>query len=214
MDWRLQIADWRKPGDDVAMKKLHAQRSKIALALGFLLALSGCRGGGDSDLMPLRVGSEWKYNVSGKFAKYVEPIRINREIGVAGTKGVELSSPLGSSSLAWKKGVLYADRLSGTVYSPPLPLLTEDAQKVDWQGSASWPTKGTLKAVARLTQEQQKLQLDARTYNTTCSRLQIIVDGTKSIELTTWYAPGVGIIRQEQRTGGDLDIRIDYLSGP
>ncbi|MBX3118148.1 MAG: hypothetical protein KF784_03720 [Fimbriimonadaceae bacterium] len=164
--------------------------------------------------MPLEVGSEWKYNVSGKFAKYVEPLRINKEVGVAGTQGVELTGPLGSSSMAWKNGVLYADRLAGTSYSPPLPLLAADSRTIDWKGTASWPMSGSVKVEARLTHEAQKLKLDAREYETTRSRLQLVLDGKRSMEVTTWFAPGTGIVRQEQRTGGELDIRIDYLSGP
>ncbi len=189
-------------------------RYQTLCLLTTLLLLSGCRGGGDSDLMPLKVGSEWKYSVSGTFAKFVEPMRINREIGVAGTQGVELVGPMGYSSVAWKKGVLYADRLAGTSYSPPLPLLAADGRQMDWDGTVAWPTDGTQKATARLTHETQKLKLDANEYSTTRSRLQIIIDGTKSVELTTWFAPGIGIVRQEQRTGSNLDIRIDYLSGP
>lgn len=189
-------------------------RPRIAGALLAILLLSGCQRGTQSDLMPLNVGSEWKYSVSGKFAKYVEPLRINREVGVAGTQGVELTGPLGVSAVAWKKGVLYADRLAGTSFSPPIPLLAADSHVVDYKGTASWPVAGSVKVAARLTHEPQKLKLDAREYETVKARLQLVLDESRSIELTTWFAPGVGIIRQEQRTGGELDIRIDYLSGP
>lgn len=194
------------------MKSYKSYRSYMTYA-SILVMASGCRGG-SPNLMPLRAGAEWKYSIVGEFGKHVEELRVNREIGVAGTQGFEVSGPLGVSALAWKNDVLYADRLAGTSFSPPLPLLSQENKTLDWKGTATWPVSGAIKAEASLQQEDEKLTVDAREFQTKKALLRVaLADGT-TVEVTTWYSAGVGIVRQEQRRGEKTEVRMDYLSGP
>ncbi len=175
------------------------------------VALFGCDG--PPDLMPLEPGRSWTYTVFTGFEKYVEPMKLVRSVAVGDAQGFELKGTFGSARLAWSGTRLVADRLGSARFDPPIPLLVLDAKgPIAWRGSLD-KLSGHGTASATLTQENETVNVGSQPYKSTKSTLSIQSGSTK-IELTTWFAPGYGIVRQEQRTNGRQNLSIELLSGP
>lgn len=180
-----------------------------------LLALGCAR---DDTLMPLEVGQEVTYVVKTGFASAIEPVKIVRNLPVAGVRGVEMTGPLGSSRLAWKDGVLLADATSHGRFSPPIPLLdaklTEKSKPRTWHGRLEILGQEQ-PANAILTQKKETIALGSRRVATTVSTLTLDLPASNGkIELISWYQPGTGLVQQEQRTNGRRVLRLELLSGP
>ncbi|MGV3617709.1 MAG: hypothetical protein ACO1SV_20480 [Fimbriimonas sp.] len=183
---------------------------RVALFLP-LLAIGCAR---QDALMPLEVGRDVTYVVRTGFSSSVEPVRITRLLPVAGVRGAELTGPLGTARMAWKEGVLYADSTAHGRFSPPLPLLAEDAKDRTWHGRLEILGREQ-PASAKLTHKKETLRLGSRKVATTLANLVMELPASKGkIELDSWYQPGVGLVQQEQRTNGRRVIRLELLSGP
>lgn len=188
------------------------------LALLAAFALIGC--GADDRLMPLRVGNEWSYDVKTGLPESVASVKITREVPVAGITGYELNGPMGLSRVAWKGEMLVATVLGNARFHPPLPLLNsiEEKQTTKWSGRM-YSLGRTYEAQATLSQESTPLTREGRKYRA-IKTVMLIRLPSRELEIQTWYAPGVGILNQVQRTreGGEgvgrFDIELDYLSGP
>jgi hypothetical protein len=167
-------------------------------------------------MFPLVEGNKWNYSYRAGFKEGVEPIEVGRTISVAGVKGFELDGPMGISHVAWKDRELVTTALPNLGLMPPLPLLVggqKEAQR-KWEG---WLIKAGEKvpAKATLVQESETKTIGSRKYETVkCTVTVITPNRDKPIELLTWYAEGIGPVRQEQRIGGELLIALEYLSGP
>lgn len=180
----------------------------IAVAVTAMLA--GCES--DHPLMPLEVGRSTSYVVKFGFNSRVEPVKIVRKIAVAGTEGYELTGALGVSRVAWKDGVLFADRAVNATFEPSLPLLTEDGKERTWHGRVV--AMGNVNAAsARLKQEDSTVDIGGRKVKTTLATLTVQMPKGK-IELASWYAPGTGLVQQEQRTNGERVIQIQMVTAP
>lgn len=182
------------------------------LSLVLVVFISGC--GGPPDLMPLEVGKSWTYSVSTTFKPHLAQIRIPRKTSVAGTDGFVLSGPMGETHLAWKDGVLVADRFSNTYFSPAAPLLVDVEGKVrrEWRGSAQglW---GKMDATAVLNQAPAEEILGGRKIKVIKTELTITGSKGKSIKLQTMFQPGAGIATQRQWIDGKLLVRLERMSG-
>lgn len=181
--------------------------------LCFILGLGwvGCSPG--RNLLPSEPGTKWTYDVRTGFgAGHVEDVRVARRLSVAGTEGFELSGPLGQSRMAWKEGTLWMDRTNGVSFDPPAPLLKADESAASWKGKLRMPF-GTEVATGSLSHGKETLKIAGRNFETTRSELSFErAVGTTTI--TTWFAAGTGIVRQEQRTRGALDLRLEWVAGP
>lgn len=183
-----------------------------------VLVLTGC--GVDDKLMPLRVGNEWSYNVKTGLPESVASVKVSRELPVAGQAGYELNSPMGVSRLTWKGELLVATVIGNSRFNPPLPLLNSIDQKqtTKWVGRM-YAQGRTYEATATLTQEPSPLTREGRKHQAVKTVLLIRLP-SRELEVQTWYAPGIGILNQVQRTRqgtegvGRFDIEMDYLSGP
>lgn len=163
---------------------------------------------------PLEVGNRWSYAVRSGFLSRVEDIEVVRSLSVAGTTGFEVRGPTGVSRLAWTGSTLVAESLPGMRYSPPLPLLDPSRPKAPrvWKGLMTSPT-AVLEAEARIVPQAATLTLGGRRYETLHVVATIRSEG-RSMELQTWYAPGIGVLRQEQRSNDNLVRSLEYLAGP
>jgi hypothetical protein len=185
---------------------------RILVSTASLLVLVGCKGG--SDLMPLEVGREWKYIVeaSTDFKAYVTPMKVTRQMSVANAKGFEVVTDLGVSRLAWVGDGLMADRIAGTQFSPPVPLLfaTDETFERKWKGEVTFIDRAS---PARATQSQKaddELEFEGKKIH--CIRSTIRLETTaRKIELITWFSSGLGIVQQEQRTDEKLLVKIKLL---
>ena len=182
-------------------------RSPLLLAIGLVLA-SGCSRG--PDLMPLEVGRTTTYTITAGLQRYVERVEVVDEIPVLGTTGYELAGPMGKSRIAWKDGVLWAKETANARFSPPIPIAMKQGKERSWAGEIEMLGQKR-KATATLTQTDEKIQLGSRKIDTVLSVLK--VDLPKDVfELSSWFQPGFGLVRQEQRNSGNLIVRTELLS--
>ena len=175
------------------------------------LVLFGCSSG--NSLMPSDVGTTWTYKVRTGFgAQHVADATISKRLSVTGTEGFEIAGPLGATRMAWKDGTLWAQNFGNAQALPALPLLRVDHQPVGWKGTLE-TTAGQEKASAQLTHETENRENAGRTTRTLGAQL-VVKRPRSTTTLITWFAEGIGIVKQEQRTDGELDLSLDWVSGP
>jgi hypothetical protein len=170
--------------------------------------LVGCAGG-DRELYPIDEHSHWSY-----FARTVntttDHVSYAGRVAVGNSNGYELKSDLGVIHLAWTNGNLVTDQMASSRFLPPLPILTEVSKKpVAWQG---WIDTGDRREAARakIVTDHAKLSLHGLLVDTTRTTVALSL-ADRQISLINWYRSGVGLVRQEQRTDGRLDMTLEYL---
>lgn len=175
-----------------------------------LLALAcGCAPS-EQKYLPLTVGNRWSYSVKADFDTTVDDIAVTGRVPVGKVEGYRMTGNLGTSEMAWDGSTLLAAELAGQRFSPPLPLLT--ASTTMWKGHIE--TAGRrIPAKAKVVSTKVKERFANRDYDTRRTEITFSSVGP-NIYLTTWFAEGIGILKQEQRTGAKRDRRIEYLSGP
>ena len=176
--------------------------------------LSGCKGS-ESDLMPLDVGHTWNYTVKAPdaFAIYVVAIKVARQISVAGVSGVELTSDLGPSRLAWSGDALVTERLLTTQFRPPLPLLykSEETHERPWKGQIDFVDVHDQVATGVQSQKgDDDLAFGGKKIHCIRSTVDLQTQAHK-YELITWFSSGIGIVQQEQRRDDVLMVRLSLL---
>ncbi len=206
----------------------------LCAALAAFACLVGCAE--DTGYMPLEQGSQWSYTVYDS-AELPTHLEVSKPVRVGRNMGWELKSPhLGPLTLIWEGGILKTSLISGTVFDPPLPLLSlgagfrkpdddELSQKagkplgvVTWSGrmmiAGTWHDATAHLTQAQLAKDDPDKKL-ARSEAEGC-RVNLVLewDG-QSREITTSFVKGRGIIRQTSKTTGkEGSISMVYLSGP
>ena len=187
---------------------LPGHRSPPFAAVSAFLLL-GCRG--SNALLPLSVGDRWDYRFRRGMERDVAPIRVTREVPLEGGKGWELRGPMGVVRLGNVGGRLVADELGGAFLTPPLPIGVPVKTRSLWRG---WVVSvaGRQPAKAEIAATEAKLPVEGRlrALNRTVVTMRV---GDHTVELQTWYAPGDGIVQQEQRTDDKLDLALERVSG-
>lgn len=184
-------------------------RTVFVLALAVFAA--GCKPDAPAE-MPLTPGMTWTYSVRTPYYTYVEPLTVKAESPVGKTKGAELQGPMGRSRLGWEGSRLVAATLGHTQFEPPLPLLDVAKPEGTWSGLMIVSGKSA-KATATLKMDREQLRTAARTFSTIRSTLTV-KSGERSMELISWFSPGVGLVRQEQRNEGSLALHMEWIRGP
>jgi len=182
------------------------------LPVPFVLILCGCNS--TPDLYPLRMGMEWTYSSSNGFSPRIQEIKVTRRVPVAFTNGFELQGPTGITRLAWRGGTLYADAFPNTRIHNALPILVanDPHASVNWNGTLDTANFNRT-ATASLNQNPENIQVGTRRYDAIRAVVSLST-GNDNYEMITWYAKGLGPIRQEQRTNGKLDYKVELISGP
>ncbi len=180
----------------------------------FSLSVAGCRREG-SDLMPLNVGHSWNYtirSVRGLYT-YVSPITVSREVSVANTQGVELKSSLGPSRMAWAGDALLVERLAGTQFIPPLPLVyrTDETHERHWKGTVIFVDNTSPAWAVQSQGPDDDLIYGGKKIHCIRSTIQFHT-ASRDIELETWFSAGLGIVQQEQRTDGILLVKLQQIA--
>ncbi|HEY3781580.1 MAG TPA: hypothetical protein VGL56_10880 [Fimbriimonadaceae bacterium] len=190
--------------------------SRFPLPLAAILltgiVAAGC--GNAEDLYPLKLHEQWTYTVKNSFSTRVQKVAVARQIPVALTTGYELDGPMGISRLAWRDGTLYAEALPNTRIYKPIPLLVAKVgpATLHWSGEVQ-TLAGNQKAEATMVQVPDSIELGARKLDTVRSNLTVKLPN-KTVELDTWYAKGIGPVKQDERTNGNLDVHVELLDGP
>lgn len=176
------------------------------------LILSGCSA--QPDLMPLKQGATWVYEVTTPIGKSVRTVVAQSSASVGHLSGYELVSESGASQVAWNGRSLVAGKLSGTFYDPPLPILLPDLTEkpVEWHGKIIGPL-GTENASAKIVQKLVERPVLGR--KTKCTHVAVTIKLPKSETVTElWFASGYGMVLQEERRDGVLINKLTYVSGP
>lgn len=176
--------------------------------VGACLLLVGCA---PPRLLPLAVGQHWDYRVRSGVERDVARVEVAREAPVAGGTGWELRGPMGVSRLGYQGERLVAEGLGGAFVRPPLPIGIPVKTQALWRGWVLTP-KGELPAKATVVAREAKLTVRGRpqTLNRTVVTMRV---GGRTVELSTWYAPGEAIVQQEQRTDERLDLSLERVGG-
>lgn len=186
--------------------------------LVLLIAGFGAGCGRTPSLMPLDQGRSWTYTFNaGSFQTFVEAVEVKGRVAVGSEQGAILTGPMGTSRLGWNGDTLLASRLANAGFSPPIPLAVESggkAAKRKWHGTIE-ALGIPREAFATLSQTQERVAVGGVKSFTTRSELviQARAEGREptTIEVSTWFRPGVGIIRQEQRTNRKLIVALKLL---
>lgn len=183
---------------------LNQQRPLLLLPL-----LLGCSG--KDRLLPLSVGQKWDYRYRWGVEREIGRIEVVREIPVANGTGWELKGPMGVARLGYVGDQLVADQLGGAFLTPALPIGIPVKSRALWRGWVVSPV-GRRPAKATIVASDASLKIRGRrkSLNRTVVTLRV---GDRTVELTTWYAPGDGIVQQEQRTDDKLDLALERVSG-
>ena len=181
------------------------------LALCPFLLLVGCRSS-TQDYFPLAQGNVWNYVVSLDGDIAYQELRVVGRTAVGPHNGWLLESDMGDSRLAWDGDRLIAAEMAGVRYSPPIPIFAPDGER--WSGVVR--TAGTRhESTATVATSNEMLDVAGRSHQTVmCVVTLESSDGP--VQLTTWFFEGMGILRQEQRSGPLLtrNRKIDFVSGP
>lgn len=183
---------------------------KLIALFGVTLSLIGCSRP-QTDLFPLAVGNEWTYTVKSGLLSRVDVVRVVATDSVAGAPGFRLQGPSGPSRVAWIGNQLVANELSGTRFSPAIPLYSGD-------GSAKWSglvTSLGLTTTAKLTlsQELDKFKIGGQELPGSKSTIVLRAGGTQKT-LTFLFIKGLGLVRQEESDGTTMTRSVVYVKGP
>jgi hypothetical protein len=182
----------------------------LGLTLLVAIIAGGCHSG--SDLMPLHVGQSWLYSVKSGFETNIDTLKVAGETSVANTRGYEIVGSLGVSRLAWSGDTLLAEKVSGTQFEPPFPLLfnAEETHERPWKGRVTFVDRSSPASGSQSQRPDEDLSFGGKKIHCVCSTAHIKT-AAHQIELITWFSPGLGIVQQEQRTDGTLQVRLSLL---
>lgn len=165
--------------------------------------------------MPLSKNGRWTYTVQLGFRSSVAEVRTAGRVPVGNQSGWRLIGSQGTTSLAWSGSTLLASELASSQYNPPIVLLDPRLRgegKRTWRGQIITAGKSQ-DAEATLTQSIEKRGIGGRSWRTIRTQHEIKFSG-RTLELITWFAPDLGILRQEQRLDDKLTHSLEWLSGP
>lgn len=179
---------------------------RLVAACLALACMVGC-GGGTQSWWPLRVGSVRSFSLVRGATTIVADWKVEREAPVGAQSGFQLSSPVGTSLLAWDGNRLVASQLAGTRYEPPIPILVEG--EATWKGTVAAGGKsapGTAVVVGKAGKSRHPV-FGVRTLEVVAT---IRSEGQARVVETT-YAHRVGLVTQSHRTDDTLDYRLTIL---
>ena len=169
-----------------------------------VLLMPGCNDDGEA-YMPLSMHKKWSYLVDDGVNKMPDHVKVTRQVPVGSAQGFELTGELGISRFAWQNGRLITDDLSNTRFMPPLPILATRDRRVHWRG---WVFSGNKQEPAYADVDFVKVKKDGDFIDSTVT---LKVD-QRQMSLVTRFQADYGIVRQEQRTGDQLDLSLMALS--
>lgn len=190
---------------------------KQATPLVIIAGLLGCSSG-DTSYLPLSVGKEWGYEVKAGFQRSVATVKVTSRVAVGEVSGYRLMGSFGESRLAWKETKLICTEMANCRFTAPIPLLdTEkiptDPKNEEFKLAQKWSAKvdsfGTQRQ-ATATLKQRTTKLPGQSTKLVQTRLEILI-GNSTMEIISWFEKGKGIVRQEQRTNGNLIVAAELL---
>ena len=180
---------------------------RVPLLVAFGVCVAGCAPF-EQSYFPVRTGQVWTYQVQSDFDTYVDDIKVVGSANVGAVKGWKLQGRMGTSCLGWSGDTLIASELGGRSFDPPLPVFSRAPKS--WKGTISVAGR-RFPASAKITSQKTTEKLGGRSYE--AWQTTVVMTGTgQTVQLDSWFVSGVGLLRQEQRTGTHRDRRLEYLS--
>jgi hypothetical protein len=181
-----------------------------------IIALAGCSK--PHELMPLRVGNEWRYNASTNLGRFLNTVKVTREVPTQMGMGYELRGWMGDSILVWDGSILKATVLSGTRFNPPIPILdgAQAEATLKWKGRVH--SAGTTEdATADLKQTSTEWG-SGNKVKATETNLNLVTSA-RTLTVNTVYVRGKGPVSQSQHVSvgsaqSSFEVSLEYLHGP
>lgn len=164
--------------------------------------------------MPLGKGKVWTYSYNARLRTGVEKLAVTGPTAISGKRGFILEGPMGRCALAWVGDDLVASELAGVRYDPPL-LMVRDGLKAG-QGELSGKALlagQTFSYQGKWSQEPVKHQIGTRKLSAIKVERELTFGGN-ALKTTTIFAPGIGIVRQEEKWNGEFRALLNYVTGP
>ncbi len=188
------------------------RRTSHIITILSILSISGCNE--QISYFPLKSGNRWDYHIRNGLQTRVDTLKVKQNTPVASCKGYQLLSHSGTLELAWKGTTLYLAKTPNIRFIPSLTWLdvsTTHCQNT-WKGTVRY--LGNLYSTEiNITQSEDMILFKGSNVKTLKVILTTLIEG-KNIELITWFSQNLGIIQQQQRTNGTLNISQEYLNGP
>jgi hypothetical protein len=154
--------------------------------------------------------------------KDIATVKVQERKTVGTLEGFQLKGEYGNSSMAWSGPTLYVSEFANARFSPPLPILDPNilpkkssSRDAEYATAAEWKGKvesfGKIRsATAVLKQRKSTVNVSARSVATIESLVEIKV-GNSTIDVTTWFEKGQGIVRQVQHTNGTQLVELELI---
>lgn len=198
------------------MAVILARRLPVAVLvtlLGSAVPLSGQPRPGD--LFPLEVGNRWEYRL-GSTRKLV--IQATRQVVLDKRKGIELKASSDGAAetevLVVQKDGIYRHVAEGKEIKPPLCILRLPAKPDTTWKVESVHEELTIKGTFKLSNAE--ISVPAGRYKTIMVHSDDLEMGTRQMKLTTWFAPGVGPVKQRLQVA-DVELVLElekFISAP
>ncbi|MBS1706582.1 MAG: hypothetical protein JST40_11970 [Armatimonadetes bacterium] len=173
--------------------------------------------------MPLAQGNSWTYTQKAGLNTSVESIQVAAKDPVDGEQGYRLTGPGGDSRLVWTGGSLRAAELGGTNYAPSIVML-EPAAAYDPNSKEPRARAKPSKHIVTVGRRSYQATVTTVTSKSTIKLGGVDTDALQSevsfqlegreYSVLTWFTRGIGIVRQEVRSGTVLVRSLDYVKGP
>lgn len=158
-------------------------------------------------LFPLNIGNVWTYKVSGQEDRFVVRAVRQEMVGEQTCVLLEASQKdrvVATEHLAFTKTGLFRFRVDKEDVDPPvcvirLPLPTNAARR--WTTGKKEFHVGVRSGVAAFTWKPEEMTVGTKKYKTTAVHADFTEFGRTTSSSETWYAEGVGIVRQEIKEG-------------
>ncbi len=177
------------------------------------LSLTGC-GDDTARYFPSDTGSRWSYTMRSGLISRVEEVSVLGAVSAGDTTGVRLAGPMGESVLFWKDHWLMAETLAGTRFDPALPILlgSRPGSTTTWHGTVTVAGRSS-SANATITQAKSSYKISGRSVPSLIVKTQL-KSGGHVTAVDTWFAEGIGIVKQDQSRDDRWSRSLEYVSGP
>jgi hypothetical protein len=157
------------------------------------------------NLFPLTIGNVWTYKVSGQDDRFV--VRAVRREMVGEQTCVLLEASLkdrvvATEHIAFTKTGLFRYRVDKDDVDPPVCVLrTPLPANRRWGNAKKDFHVGSRSGFASFTAKLEEITVGTKKYKTTAVRAEFTEFGRTASSSDTWYAEGVGMVKQEIREG-------------
>ena len=162
----------------------------------------------ESPYFPLKVGTQWNYRMDG--LRYTTRVVKHEQIGKVWCARLETKSgnSVTTESIGVQKDGMYRFRGDGMDVMPPLCLC-----KLPPKAGTEWKVESRIAALdmkGNFTLTEEPITVGKKKYETVKVVFTDLKKGEDKIAMTTWYAAGVGMVKQTIKTGAvDLLIELE-----